>query len=197
MAVRLSVIMVHSPPPTAATAATAERMVESVVGELIGLSGIDLTLVGPIALLAETSTDRLTLDSLSGDVAVLDWQPPAESVADLASIGFEGQRSPHEHDPDVPPPAANSRRVYAFDLNQFSGAGDVVAVLSKLKSSRQVRTFSLELAPPASKPAAKPAAKPADRPPLASDRASPASSAEPGETLNLDDLLDQLDQLDP
>ena len=135
MAVRLSVIMVHSAPPTAAAASTADRMVESVVGELIGISGIDLTLVGPIASLEESSTDRLTLTSLSGDVALLDWQPPPAAVADLTSVGFEGQRSPHSRDSDVPPPEANLRRVYAFDLNQFSGASDVIAALSQLKST--------------------------------------------------------------
>ncbi len=76
MAIRLSVIMVHAPPT-----AGAERTAQSVVGELIGLNGIDLTLVGPLAQLDETSTDRLTLASLSGDVAVLDWQRPEEIVA--------------------------------------------------------------------------------------------------------------------
>ena len=57
MAVRLSVIMVHSPPPTS----TAQQLAQGVVGELIGLPGIDLTLVEPLDRLQATSTDRLTL----------------------------------------------------------------------------------------------------------------------------------------
>ena len=79
MAVRLSVVMVHSAPATA----TAERVAQGVVGELIGLSGIDLILVAPLDSLSETSTDRLTLSSLDGDIAVLDWSQPEVTHASL------------------------------------------------------------------------------------------------------------------
>ena len=139
MAVRLSVIMVHSTPPTA----TAQQLAQQVVGELIGLQGIDLTLVEPFSQLHESSTDRLTLGSLGGDVAVLDWRSPAEILASLASIDFEGKRSPHQHDLEVPSAPANSRRIYAYDLSKFSRADDVIAALSRLNADRQVRAFSL------------------------------------------------------
>ena len=72
MAVRLSVVMVHSAPATP----SAERVAQGVVGELIGLSGIDLVLVGPLDSLSESSTDRLTLSSIGGDIAMLDWRMP-------------------------------------------------------------------------------------------------------------------------
>jgi hypothetical protein len=110
---------------------------------LIGLPGIDLTLVEPLDRLQETSTDRLTLGSLGGDVAVLDWQSPAEILALLESIEFEGERSPHQHDLDVPSPPANYRRIYAYDLGKFSRAEDVIAALSRLNADRQVRAFTL------------------------------------------------------
>ena len=123
MAVRLSVVMVHSPPVSAlqvtedepSNRATAQQLAEAVVGELIGLNGIDVTLVGPIAQLAPASTDRLTLESLTGDVAVLAWQCASETMAALAGIDFQGERSPHAHDRDVALPAARIRRIYAFD----------------------------------------------------------------------------------
>jgi hypothetical protein len=139
MAVRLSVIMVHSPPPTS----TAQQLAQGVVGELIGIPGIDLTLVEPLDRLQATSTDQLTLASLGGDVAVLDWQSPAEILALLKSIEFDGNRSPHQHDREVSAPPANSRRIYAYDLNTFSRAEDVIAALSRLNADRQVRAFSL------------------------------------------------------
>ncbi len=139
MAVRLSVIMVHSTPPTA----TAQQLAQQVVGELIGLQGIDLTLVEPFSQLHESSTDRLTLGSLGGDVAVLDWQSPAEILTSLASIDFQGKRSPHQHDREIPSAPANSRRIYAYDLSKFSRADDVIAALSRLNADRQVRAFSL------------------------------------------------------
>ena len=68
---------------------------------------------------------------------------PAEILALLTSIEFDGQRSPHQHDREVPAPPANSRRIYAYDLNKFSRADDVIAALSRLNADRQVRAFSL------------------------------------------------------
>lgn len=209
MAVRLSVIMVHSAPRTA----SAERMAESVIGELIGRSGIDVILVGPLAQLGETSTDRLTLASITGDVAVLDWQSPSEIVATLHEIGFQGQRSPHEADPQAPLPTSPLRRIYAFDLARFSGPQEVIAALSRLQSNRQVRTFSLGMVPIASPPQIGPGRATAPQPivPMSSPRGStarkqshvagelpPPSHPSPNHSpLNLDDLLDQLDRIDP
>lgn len=144
MAVRLSVIMVHSTPPTA----IAQQLAQRVVGELIGLTGIDLTLVAPVGQLSESSTDRLTLASLSGDVAVLDWQRPEEILGSLERIGFDGKRCPHLHDLGVPAPPANSRRIYAYDLSKFSSAEEVIDSLSRLNADRQVRAF--QLGPPPS-----------------------------------------------
>jgi hypothetical protein len=200
MAVRLSVIMVQSAPPTPAAVRTAE----AVVGELIGLAGIDLTLVGPIAALGDSSTDRLSLESLAGDVAVLDWQSPSQIMAALSGVGFEGQRSPHQHDQQVPAPESNQRRIYAIDLTQFSGSADVLTALLRLRADRQVRTFSLAPkqrsgSPPASQAGNQddPAATPK---PQNLEHRQPETVSTPvqhRENLDLDDLLDQLDQIDP
>ena len=143
MAVRLSVVMIQSPPPMA----NAERIAEAVVGELIGLGGIDLTLVEPLPSLSESSTDHLTLSSLTGDIAFLDWQKPAETLEALGSLGIVGQRSAHQHDFNVPVSVSNQRKFYLFDLMNFADAKEVIAALSELNASRSVRTFSLDLAP--------------------------------------------------
>jgi hypothetical protein len=208
MAVRLSVIMVHTPPVGSAH----QDLSETVVGELIGLAGIDLTLVGPIATLSDASTDRLTLDSISGDVAMLDWQPPRESLTALSAIGFVGRRTPHAHDP---PSASNGqalptenggRRIYAFDLTQFAQAGEVVAALTQLRDHRQVRTLSIGVASSPIRPTATTGAMPGP-PPLpiqprkpSATRADDALESDPkplSGSLDLDQLLDELDQLDP
>lgn len=118
-------------------------MVEEVVGQLIGAEGIDLSLIGPLSSLAETATDRLTLETLSGDVAVLDWQEPEAIVRGLAAVRFEGQRAPHPHDLDAPPQLSTGRRVFAFDMHRFSDPNALVAALRELNSRRQVRTFSI------------------------------------------------------
>lgn len=182
---------------------------QGVVGELIGLPGIDLTLVEPLGRLQETSTDRLTLGSLGGDVAVLDWQSPAEILALLESIEFEGKRSPHQHDLDVPPPPANSRRIYAYDLSKFSRAEDVIAALSRLNADRQVRTFTLgplpissastsnqslgQIAPPQGKPqaATKNLGKPNKPDPPVAARSLPESDQPPSKGNQPPSLGDQ------
>ena len=211
MAVRLNVIMNHSPPP----AGSDQQFGESIIGELIGRPGVDLTLVGQFASLSEGSTDRLRLESIAGDVAVLDWQSPAEIVASLAAIGFSGARTPHPGDPD--PPAVNppTRRIYAFDLRRYGRAETVCTQLGELLAGRQTRTFSLGLvtpprlppvdggtageeSPPPSLPSPRPESTPTRKHPAAEGK-SREETIDPRSTgaVDLDALLNELDDLDP
>jgi hypothetical protein len=214
MAVRLSVIMVNSAPHRA----TAQRVAEAVVGELIGLAGIDLVLVDRLEQIQPTSSDFLTLDSLTGDVAVLDWQAAEATVATLNRLGFPGHRARHAHDLAATS-AVNSRRIYAYDLNEFDGAPRVVSALGELLSSRQIRTFTLDGIRPQQpkervegavpEAAASPSGneKPPDRNILSDSANRPANAqagsgagsadrSGPRKTLDLDELVDQLDSLD-
>ena len=237
MPARLSVVMVQTAPPSRG----ATQLAEAVVGELIGMPEIDLTLIGSLSTIASDSTDRLTLESLTGDLAILTWQTPADCVAALVELGVPGQRVPHEHDRQASPGGSPVRRIYAFDLTQFTTARQVCDALADLKAKRQVRTFSL-LTPPEARPAnpvqatdsgaeqvsgeepkgqdghptrsqnadsKTPTAinrslpqRPDASPRLASEpapgtEAGPASESRPNVAVDLDDLLDQLDDLDP
>ena len=211
MAVRLNVIMNHSPPPAGA----AQQLGEAIIGELIGRPGIDLTLVGPFSGLPDGSTDRLRLESIAGDVAVLDWQSPEEIVSSLATIGFLGGRTPHPGDPDPPPVRPPTRRIYVFDLRRYRGAEAVGSHLAELLAGRQTRTFSLgSAAPPRPRPPAgepdrdeDPSPRPGS-PPVGTDsvgtdsaggaktRGEAVAPGSPG-TVDLDALLNELDDLDP
>ncbi len=214
MAARLSVVMVHSPPAGVA----AGQLAESIVGELIGLPEIDLTLIGPLNQLSEGSTDRLTLESLAGDIAMLDWQPASAIVQSLRDVGFMGNRTPHRDDPDANSPPTGVRRIYAFDLSRFSDAKVLCEALHQLKTNRQVRTFTLSPDGPTG-PANVQGLQETGLPEHPSTQ-PPAGSAGSGQRRNsgfdstalprsipnptrsdsdaeLDDLLDQLDELDP
>ncbi len=197
MAVRLSVVMVHSTPATS----TAESVAQGVVGELIGLSGIDLILVAPLDSLTETSTDRLTLSSLGGDIAVLDWRLTKVMQESLKRIGVEGVRTRHAADPDVSADAVNSdasdaqsRKLYLFNLTEFTTAEAVISSLTKLNEARAVRTFSL--APIVKRPRAGEPAQ-SGGPGGDSEAASGMPSSETRgektrtETANSDDMLSQ------
>jgi hypothetical protein len=206
--------MVNSAPQRA----TAQRVAEAVVGELIGLAGIDLVLVDRLEHIEPTSTDFLTLDSLAGDVAVLDWQAAEVTVGTLNRLGFSGHRARHAHDPAATS-AGKSRRIYVFDLNEFDGAQRVVSALGEILSSRQIRTFSLDgilpQQPPERDERSAPETaeqrsgneKPPDRNSLSDPANRPANSqtrsgsgsadrSGPRKTLDLDELVDQLDSLD-
>lgn len=212
MAVRLSVIMVQSRAPGAG----AQRMADELVGTLIGAEGIDLALIGPLADLAETATDRLTLETLSGDVAVLDWQGPQEIVLGLTSVNFLADRARHPHDGDAPQSGQVGRRVFAFDMNRFQNAAELVTALRELNQRRQVRTFSIGLGGQLASEGSgashaaptQPSAQAHSGTPTAASEAQTSSSggrtmaAEPGRQalpprLDLDDLLEQLDRADP
>lgn len=200
MAVRLSVVMVHSTPATS----TAESVAQGVVGELIGLSGIDLILVAPLDSLTETSTDRLTLSSLDGDIAVLDWRLTKVMQESLKRVGVEGVRTRHAADPEVSADAVNSdasdasdaqsRKLYLFNLTEFTTAEAVISSLTKLNEARAVRTFSL--APIVKRPRAGEPAQ-SGGPGGGSEAASGMPSSETRgektrtETANRDDMLSQ------
>ena len=138
----------------------AQRMIEEVIGQLMGAEGIDLALIGRPSTLAENSVDRLTLESLSGDVAVLDWQSPGAIIGDLVAVGIDAERAAHPHDAETSsklavsvqtsppqPVPASAKRVYAFDLANFAQPEAVIAALQALNQRRQVRTFTIGLGP--------------------------------------------------
>ena len=211
---RLNVIMIESAPQ----AGSARRMSEAVVGELIGLAGIDLTLVESLARMSETSTDKLMLDGITGDVCVLDWQSPESMIASLHDKGFAGQRSPHPHDVDAATSMSSSadrpmRRIYAFELNRFSDAKTLCEALMDLRAVREVRTFSLGAPSSTTPPAAeKPGMLADSKPPslrVAPPPDSRATDDDPstsqGKTpshkplasqIDLEALVDQLDDFD-
>ncbi|QDT13222.1 hypothetical protein [Planctomycetes bacterium K23_9] len=139
MAVRLNVIMVHSPPAKAG----AQQLAEDVVGELIGRPGIDVTLVGSLDQAAATSTDMLTMESISSDVAVLDWRSPEQLMETLAKIEFGGDRCRHAEDQEAAPSRPGSRKIYAFDLRRFSDAKLLCTSLQSLLATRQIKTVSI------------------------------------------------------
>ena len=203
MAARLNVIMVHSPPATA----TAQRISESIVGELIGRPGIDVMLVGPLDQIHEGTTDQLSLESITSDVAVLDWRSPSELIQVLDSIGFAGSRWPHRHDsvPDSATPAGSPRKIFAYNLNEFTDAAELCAALAELLANRQVTTYSLAsslLSKP--KPVGKQKATPAvlsTADTISPEATSVDASIQPpspstGE-IDLEKLVDQLDEFDP
>lgn len=192
MAARLTVIMIESPPPTAAAA----RLADDIVGHLIGRPGIDMTLVRSLMALEESSTDRLTLESITTDVAVLDWQPPQMIVDALHSVGFVGWRALHSGDLESPPGPISGRKIYAFDLTQTSDAAGLIEALQNLRAQRDIQTFSIGSLTEAPRRQALPS-NPIPPAPLPSvDVQSGTGRVSPAAEIDLDDLIDQLDRLD-
>ncbi|WP_372716256.1 hypothetical protein [Novipirellula sp.] len=161
MPVRLSVVIVQSPPTLDLQSAdhsapasmrphdsggVAGCSVDAVLGEMLGLPEIDLTVVNRLETISISSTDHLTLESITGDMVVLDWQTASQTCQTLRSLGLDAVRGPHPDDPDaVVDPALRSRRVYAFDLRQFADAKTLRESILRLHANKQVKTFSLSL----------------------------------------------------
>ncbi len=200
MANRLSVIMVHTTPPTAA----GHRLSERLVGELIGRPGLDLMLVGALDDLPPESTDRLTLESLAGDVVVLAWRSMSETMDDLSLLGFDGHRSPHAGDPVTPSAPMGRRKIFAVDLNRYGSADPVLDLLQGLLQSRGIKTFTIgSIGPgrPSGPTAVVNKSAPSDlaRPTPTSSpvpESSPPPKANQSGEIDLDQLLDQLDASD-
>ncbi|MEM9644030.1 MAG: hypothetical protein AAF989_03460 [Planctomycetota bacterium] len=217
-------MMVQRPAPNAG----ARELFESLVGQLIGRAGFDLILVDPPHRWSLESTDRLTIESLQGDLAALDWQDAGEMQNELKQFLPKLRRCPHEGDRDAAAPRMGDQRLYAVNLSNFAASDNVLRVLDGILESRQTKTFGLTnpsikgaagtggsptIAQPLSggpsKPTpdlpsdsvSKPSASAGPKPPLPSTNAhrpnGPQLSPGPSLELDLDDLVDQLDDLDP
>lgn len=190
MAVRLAAVLIQTPSPVAGGA----DLVDGVVGELIGSPGIDLTLVGAHEVWGESSTDRMTIESLPADAAVLDWGDADSIEAKLQAVDTIWSRSRHASDPDIPIAGKDRKKLYVFDLRRFQTSAEVVRALRTLLQSRQVKTVDVALG-------GIPLASPSNAAPSKLDPTGPARPPSPlssrESSLDLDDLVDQLDELDP
>lgn len=139
MAVRLPVILIQTRPPNAA----GERMVDQLVGELIGSPGFDLVLVEPLSSLSDEASDRLTLESLQGDTVILDWNAVEDVLACWRDMGLSGSRSPHQLDLGPAKVPAGQRRVYLIDLRDAGSASAVLTALGQIQAVQQVKTVQL------------------------------------------------------
>jgi hypothetical protein len=124
----------------------SENMIESIVGNLAGRSGIDLVLVSPLAEIDRDSTDQLTLSSIRTSAVVLTWTSPEQTMSDLERIGFTGVRSPHAIDPFHKSANAfqeTGRKIYAINLCEVIAVDDLLNQLDRLRTIQSVKTFSL------------------------------------------------------
>lgn len=183
MSIRLNVVLSQSAggPPQRGD------LESEVVARLIGAPGIDLSLIGPLESLAENSTDRLMLERLSGDLALLSWESPAAAAERLAASQIPGRRAPHPLDPDAtaangqsaaaPGSEGSQRRIYHHPLDGHSAAA-LQSAIERLLASRRVVTF--QLAPAATPPRTPPArVKPPAQAAPPAHAAPPAKATQP------------------
>ena len=137
MAIRLTVVLSQPAAPNR----HAQDLADELVAQLLGRPAMDLGLIGPLESVAQAPTDRLMLDGLSGDFAILAWSDAEATIERLRALGIQGGRAPHSGDPDVAPPAG--RRIYCYDGRGYRSAADVVTALAALLKDRQVVTFNL------------------------------------------------------
>lgn len=138
MAARLNVLLVQSPRMTPLQSnINAELAVQ-----LMGVPGLDLAILGSLEP-DMPGTDRLLLESLSGDLAIVDWRDPDETLLALQRLGIAGSRASHRLDPASGQPSGGARRLYLIDLRRGDSPAEVLASLQAILASRRVVTVSL------------------------------------------------------
>lgn len=160
MAVRLTVVISQVSQGTS----KQQALEASLIAELIGRAGIDVSLIGPLSQVEHSATDRLVLEGISGDFAVVTWLSADQAMEQLATLHISGRRTPHRADPQVDngPASDVGRRIYCFDLNRFSTSDALAESLCQLLDERRVVTVSL--APPTRSGSPAPSRQPAVRP---------------------------------
>ena len=181
MSVRLNIVMSQS----TGNAPQASEVEGELVARLIGAPGFDLTLVGALERWQTSSTDQLALEGLSGDFALLTWQPLETAFQELADHGIVCQRAPHTLDAQCAPPSGG-RRVYGVELERWS-PDQIFAGLQRLLQARRTPTVSIGIGglqgPTPIQPNSTQANSTQSQPRAVSPAASPHSGSTPSATV--------------
>ncbi|HBJ39154.1 MAG TPA: hypothetical protein DDZ51_31290 [Planctomycetaceae bacterium] len=165
MAVRLSVLLVQS----SRMSGLQSGINAELVFQLMGVPGIDLSIVNSLNPAEIAETDLLLLSSLETDLAVLDWRDADDSLAALATLGVVGARSPHQLDPHTPAAMPGARRIYLVDLRSGDPPSSVVNAMKQLLDQRRVVAVPLLIGGLA-KPKSLPVTQPESPPPSAAPK---------------------------
>jgi hypothetical protein len=122
MAVRLTVVISQ----VGQGSSKQQTLEAGLIAELIGRAGIDVSLIGPLSQVEQSATDRLVLEGISGDFAIVAWQTPERVMEQLAALQISGRRSVHRADPHAG--AGPGRRIYCFDWSRFSTAEELIGI---------------------------------------------------------------------
>lgn len=141
MAVRLTVLLVQS----SRMSGLQTGINADLVFQLMGVPGIDLSIVNSLNPTEIAETDRLLLSSLETDLAVLDWRDADDSLAALANLGIVGTRAPHQLDPHTPAAEPGTRRIYLVDLRSGDPPPTVVNAMKHLLDQRRVVAVPLSI----------------------------------------------------
>ena len=141
MAVRLSVLLVQS----SRMSGLQSGINAELVFQLMGVAGIDLSIVNSLNPAEIAETDRLLLSSLETDLAVLDWRDADDSLAALATLGIVGARAPHQLDPHTAAAEPGKRRIYLVDLRSGDSPPAVVNAMKELLDQRRVVAVPLSI----------------------------------------------------
>ncbi|QEG42768.1 hypothetical protein [Roseimaritima ulvae] len=159
MAVRLPVILSQS----AGGSNEQQGKEAGAVIQLMGIRGIDVSLIGPLVGGTLSSTDRLVLESQDRDFAIVASSSAADTIAALRSLGLRARRAPHPHDSEGE--AGQGRRVFCLHWNDFNSSESLCQALQQILQDRQVVAVPISLGTGGAKPAtaAPTTASPAER----------------------------------
>ncbi len=204
MAVRLPVIVSQ----TAGGSNAQQGKEAGAVIQLMGIPGIDVSLIGPLSDGTLSSTDQLVLESQDRDFAIVASQSAADTMAALRSLGLSGRRAAHQH--DVEGETGQARRIFCLHWADFDSSEALCQALQQILKDRQTVAVPILLAPtPSSKSEPKGAGQATPSPtkpqgasdPQGAATAAPApfrsppATAQRASNADLDSLVDDLNDL--
>ncbi len=139
MTVRLNVVVVQASHLTSLQAGVTAEL----VFQLLGVAGMDVAIVSSLDPQLSTATDRMMVQALASDLAVVDWCGGEETLNKLAALGVQALAAPHALDESRPLVPLGQRRAYLFDLRRGDGASRIAQTLKQLLSQRQVAAIPL------------------------------------------------------
>jgi len=201
MAVRLNILVLR---PSGGGTSWHDQC-DDLLGHLLGLPGLDVTLLERLPRPGDGSTETLALESIGGHAACLSWQEPDEVVADLARAGRPMWRRAHAGDSGGDSNGegvTGAGPMYFFDMRQQRDARGTLAELQSLLKTLQVPTFQIAGMSPVRPAVVSPKKAAVASIPMVASPASQTTSSSVATVKAvkssdaLDRLVDELDELD-
>ena len=141
MARRISVVLSQTQRPNP----TQRDFEGTLVAELLMVHGIEVTLIPDLATLNQGDTGMLCLEGITGDMVLLSWYSPQESIQQLHQRGVLGRpgRTSFDESAVKDDPTSHPRIIFAINMDRLPSVQHCCEEIQRIREEVAVTTYDL------------------------------------------------------